>query len=61
LEVGIAVVTGLASFAGAWGALHVHMKWMRRDIEIAFKLIDKVEEKITKLDERLDTHEKYFC
>ena len=43
-EIALAVITGGASFVGAWAAQRVHMHYLRRDVDWAHKRIDRLEE-----------------
>lgn len=43
-EIALAVITGGASFIGAWAAQRVHMHYLRRDVDWAHKRIDRLEE-----------------
>jgi hypothetical protein len=42
----LAAGTGAASFIGTWAALKVHLQYLRRDVDIAHKRIDKLEERL---------------
>lgn len=42
----LAVVTASASFIGSWAAFKVHMQYLRRDVDIAHRRIDKLEERL---------------
>ncbi len=41
----LALISGAASFVGTWAAHRVHMQYLRRDIDLAHKRIDKLQER----------------
>lgn len=40
----IAALSGMCSFAGAWGAMSIKLRWLAADIERAHKRISRLEE-----------------
>jgi hypothetical protein len=37
-------LTGLASFLGAWSAVRTHLDYLRRDVDLAHRRIDQIQE-----------------
>lgn len=38
----VALVSALASFAGSWGAVKVHLAFLRRDVDAAHRRLDQI-------------------
>lgn len=44
MEIAIALATGVCSFIGSYAAIKTHVDYLRRDVDLAHRRIDQIQE-----------------